>query len=156
MMRTLRRGDGIVAGNTCGASPRSWQTRPWREAWRRGATVMIWHGINGGVAAAAAGHDVVMTPNTHASARWSGSSMSIAWLKRRNARSNAAWTSSGSSTRTQASRSLVSATVRKNFIAAACRVCRRGNSSTFEVSAPCTSAVEKIASASCSVARQSG
>ena len=64
-MRTLRRGDGIVAGNTCGASPRSWQTRPWREAWRRGATVMIWHGINGGVAAAAAGHDVVMTPNTH-------------------------------------------------------------------------------------------
>lgn len=30
-----------------------------------GATVMSWRGIDGGVAAAAAGHDVVMTPNTH-------------------------------------------------------------------------------------------
>jgi hexosaminidase len=29
------------------------------------ATVMSWRGINGGVAAATAGHDVVMTPNTH-------------------------------------------------------------------------------------------
>ena len=30
-----------------------------------GATVMSWRGIDGGVAAATAGHDVVMSPNTH-------------------------------------------------------------------------------------------
>ena len=30
-----------------------------------GATVMSWRGIDGGVTAAAAGHDVVMSPNTH-------------------------------------------------------------------------------------------
>ena len=30
-----------------------------------GAAVMSWRGIDGGVAAAAAGHDVVMSPNTH-------------------------------------------------------------------------------------------
>ena len=30
-----------------------------------GATVMSWRGIDGGVAAAASGHDVVMSPNTH-------------------------------------------------------------------------------------------
>ena len=29
------------------------------------ATVMSWRGIEGGVAAAASGHDVVMSPNTH-------------------------------------------------------------------------------------------
>ena len=78
--------------------------------------------------------------------------MSIDWLKRRNARSKAARTSSGSSTRTQASRSFVSATDWKNLIAAAWRVCNRGSSSTFGVSAPWTSVVEKIASASCSFA----
>ena len=71
--------------------------------------------------------------------------MSIDWLKRR----NAVRTSSGSSTRTQASRSLVSATVWKNRIAAACRLWSRGNSSTFGVSAPWTSVVEKTANASC-------
>jgi hexosaminidase len=30
-----------------------------------GATVMSWRGVDGGIAAARAGHDVVMTPNTH-------------------------------------------------------------------------------------------
>jgi hexosaminidase len=30
-----------------------------------GATVMSWRGVQGGVAAARAGHDVVMTPNSH-------------------------------------------------------------------------------------------
>ena len=78
--------------------------------------------------------------------------MSIDWLNRRNARSNAARTSSGSSTRTQASRSFLSGTVAKNLIAAACRLSSRGSSSTFGVSAPCTSVVEKTASASCSFA----
>ncbi len=31
----------------------------------QGATVMSWRGINGGIAAAHAGHDVVMSPNSH-------------------------------------------------------------------------------------------
>ena len=52
--------------------------------------------------------------------------MSIDWLNRRNARSNAARTSSGSNTRTQASKSLVSVTVWKHCIAAACRRWSRG------------------------------
>ena len=77
-------------------------------------------------------------------------SLVVDWLNRRNARSNAARTSSGSSTRTQASRSFLSATVWKNFIAAACLLSSRGSSSTFGVSAPWTSVVEKTARASCS------
>ena len=78
--------------------------------------------------------------------------MSIDWLNRRNARSNAARTSSGSSTCTQAFRSSGSATARKNRIAAACRLWSRGSSSTLGVSVPWTSVVEKIASASLSFA----